>query len=247
MPIHSELHGVGPFVLWTHGFGSSSHLFAATSEALRSDHTVITWDLPGHGRSVVPLTAETFTPERCLADIDELLDAAGAERAVLGGHSLGGYLSLLYALEHPERVAGLILVGTGPGYRKDDGRVQWNEMCEGFAVALDERGMAGLGGSPEQREEIHHGGPAGLAMAARGILPQRDARVIDGLTSIGAPALVVVGDRDRQFLASSQYLADKLPGADAPVVIEDCGHTPPTSRPDEFVTAVRAFLSAHGL
>ncbi|MFV0307877.1 MAG: alpha/beta fold hydrolase [Desertimonas sp.] len=247
MPIHSELHGVGPFVLWTHGFGSSSHMFAPTSDALRDEHTVVTWDLPGHGRSVVPAIAEDFTVERCLADITELLDAAGAERAVLGGHSLGGYLSLRYALEHPERVAGLVLVGTGPGYRNDEGRARWNEMCEGFARALDERGMAGLGGSAELRDDVHQGGAVGLALAARGILPQHDAAVIDGLASITAPALVVVGDRDRQFLASSEYLATKLTGSAAPVVIEDCGHAPPISRPEAFVAAVRTFLSTHGL
>lgn len=248
MPLFSELHGNGPFVLWTHGFGSSSHLFAATSDALRADHTVITWDLRGHGRSVVPEIADDFTVERCLDDITELLDAAGTERAVLGGHSLGGYLSLAYVLMHPERVSGLVLVGTGPGYRNPDGRAHWNEMCEGFARDLETKGLDGLAGDPGQREEVHVGGAGGLAMAARGILTQRDGRVIDGLGRITVPALVVVGDRDRQFLAASEYLGSKLPGAGgAPVVIADCGHAPPVDRPAEFNAAVRRFLTGHGL
>ena len=48
-----------------------------------------------------------------------LLDAEGVEQAVLGGHSLGGYLSLAFHSAHPERVKGLMLLGTGPGFRKD--------------------------------------------------------------------------------------------------------------------------------
>jgi pimeloyl-ACP methyl ester carboxylesterase len=235
-------------VVWTHGFGSSSHMFAGTAAALSDDHTVVTWDLPGHGRSVVADRPEEFTPERAIGHLVDLLDAAGAERAVLGGHSLGGYLSLRVALEHPDRVAGLILVGTGPGFRKDDGRAQWNEMCEGFARNLDSSGLAGLAGSPELRDGIHVGGATGLALAARHLLPQRDGRVIDGLGMIEVPALVVVGDRDRQFLASSSYLASKLAGAGGePVVVADCGHAPPISQPVAFVDAVRTFLRVNDL
>lgn len=243
--LHADRTGRGPVVLWTHGFGSSSHLFDATREGLDHERTIITWDLPGHGRSVVPERPEEFTPERALDHMTALLDEAGVERAVLGGHSLGGYLSLRYALDHPDRVAALVLVGTGPGYRKPEGREQWNAMCEGFARDLDAKGLDGLGGSPELRNGIHRGGAGGLAMAARNTLPQRDSRVIDELATITAPALIVVGERDRQFLASSQFLADRLPAADELVVIADCGHAPPISRPDEFVAAVRAFLDRH--
>ena len=228
--IYAERQGNGPVVVWTHGFASSGHMFARTAAALRDDHTVVTWDLPGHGRSVVPKRSDEFIPERTIGHLVDLIDATGVERAVLGGHSLGGYLSLLFALEQPDRVAGLILVGTGPGFRKDDGRAQWNEMCEGFARDLDTHGLAGLAGSPERRDGIHQGGAEGLALAARHLLPQRDGRVIDGLGMIDVPALVVVGDRDRQFLASSSYLAAKLPGAGGePIVVADCGHAPPSA------------------
>jgi len=246
VPVHSELHGHGPVVLFTHGYGSSSHMFAATAAALAADHAVIMWDLRGHGRSVVPELSAEFTPEHCLDDITDLLDSAGTERAVLGGHSLGGYLSLAYAQQHPDRVAGLILVGTGPGFRNEDARARWNEMAEGFAAALEARGLAGFGGSDELRTDVHRGGPGGLILAARGILPQRDSAVIDGLGTITAPALVVVGDRDRPFQASSEYLAVKLSGAGGHlVVIPDCGHAPPVTQPGPFHAAVRTFLADH--
>lgn len=196
--IHAERHGRGPAVLWTHGFGSSGHLFDATSAALR-------------------------------------------------GHSLGGYLSLRFAQQHAQRTAGLVLVGTGPGYRQPEGRARWNEMCDGFARDLDAHGLDGLPGHPYRRGGEHRSGAGGLALAARETLPQRDNRVLDELDHITAPALVVVGERDRQFLASSELLAARLPGADPLVIIPDCGHTPPDSRPEEFVASVRSFLERHGL
>ena len=55
-----------------------------------------------------------------------ILDAVGVERAVIGGHSLGGYLSLRFHLLQRHRVAGLVLIDTGPGYRQDAARDGWN-------------------------------------------------------------------------------------------------------------------------
>ena len=63
-----------------------------------------------------------------------ILDDVGAERAVVLGHSLGGYLSLELAIAHPERTAALVLVDTGPGYRNDAARDGWNEMAERYAA-----------------------------------------------------------------------------------------------------------------
>ena len=124
-----------------------------------------------------------------------ILDAAGVERAVLGGHSLGGYLSLEFALAHPERVDGLVLVDTGPGFRKDEGRQRWNEMAERYAADLDERGLDGLPASAELDAGVHRSAE-GIALAARGILSQRDGHVLEALPTIAAPTLVVVGEND---------------------------------------------------
>jgi pimeloyl-ACP methyl ester carboxylesterase len=159
-----------------------------------------------------------------------LLDRAGAERAVLVGHSLGGYLSLAFHLAHPERVAGLVLIGTGPGYRKDDARAGWNDMVEKRARSLKKKGA-------ESR---------GLVHAARGILAQRDGRVIDSLSSIRVPTLVLVGEHDQTFLAGSRYMAEKIPGAKLEV-IAGAGHSPQESHSTELLAHMRPELpSAKG-
>src|SRR5690606_4088229 len=111
--VHHEIAGSGPVVLLTHGFGASSHMFATTVAALATDHTAISWDQRGHGASAAPDDPAAYSVAASLEDMATLLDDVGARRAVLLGHSLGGYLSLEFALAHPARVAALVLVDTG--------------------------------------------------------------------------------------------------------------------------------------
>ena len=234
------VRGEGPTLLLTHGFAATSRMFAATAEALSTDHTVVTWDILGHGGSDYPTDAGRYTTAGVVADMVALLDHVGADRAVVAGHSLGGFLSLELHLAHPERVRALVLIGTGPGYRRDDAREQWNDMVERYAAAFEGQGLAALGDS-EELDMTAHRSTDGLVLAARGILRQRDSRVLDSLPGITVPTLVVVGERDRQFLAGSRYLAKKIAGATL-VEIPGAGHAPNISHPHEFEDAVRTFL-----
>jgi pimeloyl-ACP methyl ester carboxylesterase len=224
--IHFEIAGRGPAVLLTHGFTGSSADFAKLVGPLAADHTVVTWDLRGHGRSDSPDDPAEYSVDLSLADMASLLDRAGAERAILVGHSLGGYLTLAFHLAHPERVAGLILIGTGPGYRKDEGRAVWNKMVEDRARAFEAKG-------PHAR---------GLALAARGILAQRDARVIESLPKIRVPTLILVGEHDTTFLAGSRYMAEKIPGA-VLEVIAGAGHSPQESHAEELLRAAAPYFA----
>jgi pimeloyl-ACP methyl ester carboxylesterase len=215
-------------------------MFATTVAALAPDHRVIVWDMPGHGRSAAPDDAAQYSVRRSLDAMLGLLDAAGAEQAVLLGHSLGGFLSLELALAHPERVRGLVLVDTGPGYRNDVARDGWNEMATDYAVDLEAKGLDGLPGGAELSRRVH-ASAAGLAHTARRVLTQHDAHVIDALGTITAPTLVVVGAKDAPFVKGSHYMASKIPGAEL-VVIDGCGHAPPITHPEPFNAALRSFL-----
>jgi pimeloyl-ACP methyl ester carboxylesterase len=239
--IACTVSGVGPTVLMTHGFAASSHMFTTNAEELARDHRVITWDLRGHGASDAPEDPAAYSIDASVTDIAALLDHVGTDAAVLVGHSLGGYLSLAFRLAHPARVRGLVLVGTGPGFRKEQPRSEWNAMAERFAINFETRGIAAHRGSDEFDPSVHVHGAAGLARAARGILPQHDARVIDSLPEIDVPTLVVVGERDETFLAGSRYMADKIPQGEL-AVIEGAGHAPNVSHPHEFDATLRRFL-----
>jgi pimeloyl-ACP methyl ester carboxylesterase len=241
--VHHDVVGAGdgaPLLL-THGYASSSHAWKPTVEALASSRRCITWDIRGHGKSDYPEDQAEYSIPLAVEDMAAILDAEDVERAVLVGHSMGGYLSLEFHKRYPERVAGLVLVGTGPGFRKDEARDGWNQICERYATILSSQGFEGLGKSAELDGSVHRN-VDGLIRAARGILPQRDASVIDSLPTIAVPTLVIVGEKDRNFLAGSEYMGKKIPGA-RHVVIEGAPHAPMLTHPDVFLAEVTKFLA----
>jgi pimeloyl-ACP methyl ester carboxylesterase len=240
--IFYEARGVGPSVLLSHGYSATSSMWRRQVEAFSDSWQVIVWDMRGHGRSDSPDDPAAYSEESTVADMAALLDEVEAEVAVVGGLSLGGYMSLAFCREHPERVSALMLFDTGPGYRKDEARAGWNEMAERRARKLETDGLGALGGGAEVRE-AQHGSADGLAKAARGMLAQRDSRVIDSLPSIAVPTLVLVGADDSAFLVPSSYMASKIPGASA-VTIPGAGHAANLDQPEAFNDAVGGFLSS---
>lgn len=240
MHIHSERVGTGPTILLTHGFAATGAMFAGNVPALAADHQVITWDLPGHGRSDSPVDPGEYTAEAVVNHMVGLLDEAGADRAVIAGHSVGGYLSLEFALAHPERLRGLALIDTGPGFRNDQTRNGWNRYAERSAVAFEERGLAAVGDSAELGGDVHRDA-AGLAQAARGFLSQRDGHVMAGLPSITAPVLVVIGSEDAPFIKGSDHMARVIPDARL-AVIEGAGHAPNITHAAKFDAVLRQWL-----
>lgn len=240
--IYYEVQGEGPVVLLSHGYGATAHMWAPQVPVLSRSHRVVTWDLRGHGRTVASENPVNFSHEASLGDMAALLDIVGAGRAVIGGHSLGGFLSLAFALAHSDRVSALLLLSTGPGYRNPEARSEWNRMAEGYADALEWDGLAGLK-IDEGLHGGHHRSAKELALAARGILAQRDSAVLDSLPTIGVPALVMVGERDRPYLGAAEYLAKKLPRA-THVLVPDAGHAANIRRPDEINRHLTEFLES---
>jgi pimeloyl-ACP methyl ester carboxylesterase len=239
--IHYDVTGSGnPLLLLTHGFGATSAMFRPNLAAASARNQVATWDILGHGGSDYPADPDCYGAAAALADIAALLTELGVERAILGGHSLGGYLSLDFALRYPERVAGLVLIDTGPGFRNDAARDDWNSRAHRTAARLEEQGLSALGSSAE----LHAGGHSnagGLVHAARQTLTQRDSHVLDGLPGIEVPALVIVGAEDKPFLGAADYMTAKIPHA-RKVVIPDAGHAPNVSQPGLFDAELRSFL-----
>ena len=220
-------------------------MWASQIEPLSREHTVIVWDIRGHGQTEAPDEPGSFTLEATLADMAMLLDECGIDRAVVGGLSLGGYLSLAFRLLHPDRVRGLVIADSGPGFRKDEARAQWNEESERIATSIERDGAAARTSAMGVDPRVHRS-TSGLADAARGILPQRDSGVIDSLSSIDVPTLLLVGAEDTPFLTSAEYMERRIPGASR-VVIPDAGHAANVDQPEVFNTAVADFLASAGL
>ncbi|MEJ5221047.1 MAG: alpha/beta fold hydrolase [Tepidiforma sp.] len=240
--IFYEAHGEGPPVLLSHGYSATSRMWQGQVEALAPRYRVITWDMRGHGQSDSPDDPASYSEAHTVADMAAILDALGIERAVIGGLSLGGYMSLAFHLAHPGRTRALMLFDTGPGYRNPAGREAWNRTAEARAVAFETRGLEALGPGAEVRIAQHRSAK-GLALAARGMLAQFDARVIESLEGIRVPTLVLVGERDEPFLGATDYMAAKIPGAQK-VVVPGAGHAANIDNPAAFNAAVEAFLAA---
>lgn len=239
--LYYEVHGQGPAILLTHGYSATSQMWRGQVEALARDHTLVLWDMRGHGQSDYPDDQSAYSEAATVADMAALLDTVGANTAIVGGLSLGGYMSLAFNRVHPDRVRALLIIDTGPGYRNDEAREGWNRNAVATAERYEKDGLARLAaGSPEMRTSLHRNAE-GLAKAARGMLTQRDAGVINSLPTIAVPALVLVGADDKPFLTASDYMAAKIPGA-AKVVIENAGHAANIDQPEAFNRAVIDFL-----
>jgi pimeloyl-ACP methyl ester carboxylesterase len=205
-------------IVATHGLGDGAATWAPVTERLAVAAprvTVDAWDLAGHGSSPAP-AGDVYRLEDALADLGGVV-ARGARPVVLMGHSLGGYLSLRYALAEPGEVEALVLVGTGPGYRSADGRARWNRYLERTASTMD------------------------IAPGVAEVALQRDSVVIDRLGEIGAPVLVLSGTRDERFHAGADVIASRVPDGRHELV-PGSGHHPHLDDPDGVATRIAAFL-----
>jgi len=239
--IHYEVHGSGPTLLLTHGYSATSAMWKEQIAPLSRHHRLVLWDMRGHGQSDYPEDPAAYSEALTVADMAALLDEVGAADAIVGGLSLGGYMSLAFYRAHPERVRALLIIDTGPGFKKDDARDAWNKRAHETGDRFEREGLAVLKSFSRDRSEASHRDALGLARAARGMLTQRDARVIEALPGIKVPSLIVVGADDTPFLAAADYMAAKIPGA-SKVVIPAAGHAVNIDQPRAFIDAVLPFL-----
>lgn len=235
-----EDDGEGPALLLSHGYGASAEMWQGQVDAFKDRYRIIRWDMRGHGKTECPDDLSLFSQTHTVEDMAALLDHLAVERAVIGGHSLGGYMSMAFNVDHAERVSALYLQACGPGFRNDESRAKWNAYAESRGQALDENGLEALQGQIETKFSIQRSA-RDLANAARGILPQFDARAIDSLPGIKVPVLIVVGGDDTRFLAGCEYMESRIPGAKR-IVVPGAGHGVNIQEPEAVNEALAAFL-----
>jgi pimeloyl-ACP methyl ester carboxylesterase len=242
--INYNVVGQGPAVLLSHGYSATGRMWRPQEEALKDRYRVITWDMRGHGQTESPDDPAQYSEALTLGDMLALVEMLDTGPAVVGGLSMGGFMSLAFELVHPELVRALVLCDTGPGYRNAEARAGWNRMAAKRADELEAQGLGALGASTEVRATAkYHKSAQGLAHAARGMLAQVDDRVINHLPDIKVPTLVMVGEQDEPFRGPSDYMAAKIPGARLEV-IPSAGHAANLDHPEAFNRALLAFLDS---
>jgi pimeloyl-ACP methyl ester carboxylesterase len=239
--IDYEVSGSGPTLLLSHGYGSTRHMWDEQHRAF-PDWRVVSWDMRGHGQTESPADPKQYSAALTVADMRALLQHVGAERAIIGGLSLGGYVSLAFALAHPQMTQALVICDSGPGYRNAEARAAWNQRAEERAASLEAKGLDALARRSKETQQAVHRSAQGLAHAARGMLAQDGSQVIDGLAGLRVPTLIIVGDQDQPFVAPSEYMAKKIPGARL-AVIPGAGHSSNLDQPETFNRALREFLT----
>jgi pimeloyl-ACP methyl ester carboxylesterase len=253
----------GEPVVLVHGFAASLHAWEPWAARLGAQYRVITLDLPGHGLTRAPAGYIASTDGN-VAIVDEITRRLGAERFVLGGNSMGGGVAWNYALQHPERLKGLILVdaaGWPSPRKKGDGppaifKLLGNPAGRAMLKSLDptplaRRGLASAYVDPKlvTPELVARYTDLARAPGHRDILLTMQNRSRTPTTpatfaAIRTPTLVMVGEADKVIpAAQSRSLAGAIPGAKL-IAYPDVGHVPMEQIPDRSAEDVLAFLRA---
>jgi pimeloyl-ACP methyl ester carboxylesterase len=239
--------GAGWLVL-THGLGMDHTVFDALAGELSASFNVVTWDLPLHGMSD---EYGEFSFLNCANDIREILNAVGADSAVVIGHCIGGCAAQAFGVVFPEYCRGLVLVDTFPfgeelcGY----GDFQWLDKLTGAMRVLPSRlfgsALAGFfSATPEGERALRP------VMSRQNTACVADALAIsmtslckEGAPAFAFPVLDIVGENDRLGpIKKLNRSAAETCGYDF-AAIPRAGHTPFVDNPAQFSLVLGDFLA----
>lgn len=255
MLLYSRDVGEGTPLVLLHGFPLSSAMWLEQREGLAGRFRVITPDLRGFGGS--PLGDHEPDVDVMADDVAALLDAKGIERAVVGGLSMGGYVTLALCRRHPERLLGVILADTKATADPEparEARLRTAERIEAegsVAVLLDELLPRLVGPTTMTRRALVYGrvrglvqsAPAGAAAWAQRAMAARPDS-LGALADLRVPALIVQGEEDTITTGDdARAMAEMLPSAEV-VTIPGAGHLTAVEQPGPFNEAVAEFTAA---
>ncbi len=256
--LYAEVHGDGIPLVLSCGFATTHENFRPQVEPLvAAGARVVLWDYRGHGLSQASKDPASDSIDRVVEDLLAVLDhAAPGVPAVVGGLSLGGLVSLHFALRHPGRTRALLLIDSGPGFKNPEAQQRWTTQIDRMGQRFEREGMGSLIESRGAVTAIGRVPESPAARAAAAAIAAQDGAavaafgrrvagpapcVIDDLPRITAPSLVIVGAEDEAYLRASEVMAAKLPNARR-VVIPEAGHVVNLDQPEAFDRAVVEFL-----
>jgi 3-oxoadipate enol-lactonase len=255
LDIHYKEKGRGFPVVLIHGYTGNLRNWILQVRALAKTYRTISPDLRGHGLSVKPSQREDYSLELFAADVYGLLDALAVPQCYLVGHSMGGMVAQEFMLGHPDMVRALVLVDTSAEVPQDihcQERARLLELArsEGMEAVFDEMqrtqpvGSQVIQENPELiavwREQFLMTSLEGYLYCAEAIGGRRP--LLDELSQVRVPTLIVCGELDETFLEPSQRMHQAIPDSDL-VIIPAAAHTPILEKPLEFNQALLSFLA----
>ncbi len=253
--VHLRDEGQGPTLLLVHGAGASLHTWEGIVTELVDSFRIITLDLPGFGLTG-PQTEGNYSISRQVQLIDDIVDSLGVDNFVIGGNSMGGLIAWRYAVEHQERLDGLILIDA-VGYPK----AGWPYIF-GFArlpgVSLIFKSMlprwyvrGALKRAYGKNRKVtkanvtryyelnrHEGNRSAGMEIMSGVMEDYTDKIQD----IEIPALILWGKKDKIIdIKNAENFAADLPNSIS-VVYEKEGHIPMEESPELTAIDMREFL-----
>lgn len=251
MALHRLVDGTGPRIVLVHGFTQTSASWSPVAEVLATGHQVVRVDAPGHGGSG-GVRAD-------LSQGADLLGDAGGE-ATYVGYSMGGRLALRLALDRPDRVRGLVLLGATAGIDDPAERAARRAADDALAATIERDGVgvfldrwlaqplfSDLSPTAEDLAARRANTAAGLAsslrLAGTGTM---DPPWWDELEAVTAPTLVVAGSRDQKFTDLGHRLAAGIGPAATFGAVAGAGHAAHLQSPQAFADLVATFVAERG-
>jgi len=248
--------GDGETIVFLHGYTGSNRDWDNQLAVIREDYRTIAFDHRGHGRSGAPASEDGYSIKIFSEDVYTVLTNLGVARCYLVGHSMGGFMSLQFALDHPDMVKALVLVDTSsgdwemaPGYEQfrttldDLARNKGLEAAFEYDVANNPVKIEKFKQHPElkevARQKVMNTSVDGYVHVAGTF--RKWPPVTSRLGEIHAPALIVVGEEDVAFHKASQMMQEGIKDAEL-VTIPGAGHNPHEETPDLFNQAFLKFL-----
>jgi pimeloyl-ACP methyl ester carboxylesterase len=255
--LNYEVHGDGYPLVLAHGFTASMDMWDDQIPAFAKKYRVVVYDSRGHGASEAPADLAQYDLWTCVEDQRALMDRLDIREAYVGGLSMGGMIAMRFALKYPERVRALLLCDTGPGLQgphrhwfdalygsasnlvRTEGVGAWlKRMWPVLAQAFPPQGQLPAG-VRRHLEGLEHMSADGFLGGAQALRDQES--VLERLSEIRVPTLIIVGDRDL-LLGDSRAMQQRIAG-NRFVLIRNSLHGTAVWQPEAFATAVLDFLA----
>ena len=248
MRLHSERDGDGPPVVLLHGFGQTARCWGSLPASLASDYEVIRLDAPGHGdtggegvelRATADLIAETVGP------------------AAYVGYSMGGRMALQLAVDRPDVVQRLVVIGGTPGIEDDGERAARREADRALAQRIRDEGVdafirhwldlplfAGLPAEARFEDERRRNTAEGLATSLERAGTGSQEPLWDRLATIDVPVLLVAGQDDARYVDLAFRTSAAIGIGTEISTIPFAGHSVHLEQPARFTGALRRWLAS---
>ena len=258
--IHYQVAGQGSPLIWSHEFAGDAASWEPQVNFFARRYQVITYCARGYPPSDVPDDPAAYSQERSVEDLHQLLRHLGIQQAYIGGLSMGGSVTVAFAVAHPEMCRALIVASAGAGTTDRERLLaSWQELSERMLSEGMGKFADGYANGPERVQfrrkdpvgwEKFRAGLAahsaqGSALTFRGVQMRRPTiyAMEQDLERIKAPTLVMIGDEDEPCIEPAVFMKRHIP-ASGLAIFPQSGHTINLEEPDLYNRTVLDFLTS---